>query len=450
MNMEKSLIFIRLLNEEICNNIKDYKKLNTIKEETIFLFDLFNNIYEEYKDIKIDKLYELFEYILNIILDNNINLQKKVIEGYLNSIYTILNLLKEHKYEKIYEYNFQKLISKFINDYLITFEKDKFQIINNLDNYDVNYFLKITIYDILTIIIELNPEKNISLFFSNENIKNLREKHLTKLEEDKTKYFPYEELKYKYVGLYNPAALCYINSVIQQFFMLPLFQNEILAFSKNQNLNYDLDNDDFLFQLQKMFYNLKYGLKKYYNPKSFVLSFKDSQGKSPDINEQCDAQEFLLRFIEKIDDALKNTKNKYLCENIFGGNTLQQIKCTNPECGNISERKDQIYYLSLEIKNKSKLTDCLNGFIVEEKIEDYHCEKCDKKITHTKKVLIDQIPNILIIHLQRFVFNYTTFTMEKLNTPVKFEETLNLKNYTVNKDNNNIIKKKKFSMNLMI
>ena len=438
INMEKNLIFIKLLTEEICNNLKDYKKLNTIKEETTYLFDLITYLYEEYKDINNDEIYELLEYILNIILENNINIQKKVIEGYLNVINTILNILKKHKYEKIYEYNFGKLISKFINDYLITFEKDKYEIINNLDNYDVNYFLKITIYDILTIIIELNPEKNIRLFFENENIKKLREKHLTKLEEDKTKYFPYEELKYKYVGLFNPSALCYINSVIQQFFMLPLFQHEILSFPKNQNLNYDIDNDDFLFQLQKMFYNLKYGLKKYYNPKSFVLSFKDSQGKSPNINEQCDAQEFLIRFIEKIDETLKNTKNKYLCENIFGGNTLQQIKCTNPKCGNISERKDQIYYLSLEIKNKSKLTDCLNGFIVEEKIEDYHCEKCDKKITHIKKVLIDQIPNILIIHLQRFVFNYTTFTMEKLNTPVKFEETLNIKNYTVNKDNDNI------------
>ena len=134
--------------------------------------------------------------------------------------------------------------------------------------------------------------------------------------------------------------------------MIPLFQNTILSLPLDPNLNPDLDNDNFVFQLQKMFYTLKYSLKKYYNPKPFVLSFKDSQGKSPDLNEQCDAQEFLLRFIEKLSETLKNSENKYLCENIFGGNTLQQLKCTNPECNNISERRDNINYLTLEIKNK--------------------------------------------------------------------------------------------------
>ena len=439
MNEEKNGLFMKLQNEEVYKYLKDYKKLNSIKGDVMSLFDLFIELYDIYKNIQNDEMFELFEYILNIILDNNIIIKNIMIEGYLYVLNKILNILKENKYEHIFKYNFDNLISKFINGYLIKFETDKINIITELDNSDDNNnFIIITIYEILSLIIELNPEKYIQFFFENEGIKNLREKYLTNLPDDKIKYSPEEEFRKKYVGLFNPAALCYINSVIQLFFMLPLFQTEILSLPIDKNLNPDLDNDDFLFQLQKMFYNLKYSSKKYYNPKSFVISFKDSQGKSPDFNEQCDAQEFLLRFIEKINESLKNTKYKYLCENIVGGNTLQKVKCTNPECGNVSERRDNINYLSLEIKNKNKLRDCLNGFIAEEKIEDYHCEKCDKKITHIKQVLIDQIPNILIIHLQRFVFNYTYFTMEKLNSPLTFEENLNIKNYTVDKDNEDI------------
>ena len=438
INEEKNQIFLKSQNEEICKILKDYKKLNSSKGDKTYLFDLFQYLYDIFKYINNDEIFDLFKYILSIILDKNIIIQKNIIGGYLEIINKIINILKNNKYEKIFNYNFDNLIFKFISEYLITFEKDKNILIKELNNIDDSYFIIMPIYKILSSIIEINPEKYILTIFDNENIKNLTQKHLTKLEGDKINYFPEEEMFNSYVGLYNPSALCYINSVIQQFYNIILFRNTILSIPLEKNLNPDLDNDNFFFQFQKMFYNLKYSIKKYYNPKSFVFSFKDSQGKSPDINEQCDAQEFLLKLIEKINDSLKNTKNKYLCENIFGGNTLQQIKCTNPECGNISERRDDINYLSLEIKNKHNLKDCLNGFIEEEKVEDYLCEKCHQKITHTKQVLIDQIPNILIIHLQRFVFDYNNFTMKKLNTPVTFEETLNIKNFTIEKDNNNL------------
>ena len=49
------------------------------------------------------------------------------------------------------------------------------------------------------------------------------------------------------------------------------------------------------------------------------------------------------------------------------------------------------------------------------------------KITHIKKVLIDKLPNILIIHLQRITFSYETFIIEKINDHVSFEKELNKK-----------------------
>ena len=161
-----------------------------------------------------------------------------------------------------------------------------------------------------------------------------------------------------------------------------------------------------------MFYFLNFSDKGDYNPKNFVFSFKDYNGNPTKINVQCDAQEFLSRFIEKTEENLKNTNLKYLCSNILGGTTVQQVKCTNPECGNISESRENINFLSLDIKNISDIVQGLDTFILEEKIEDYLCEKCKKKITNIKSVLIDKIPNVLIIHMQRFAFSYETFNME--------------------------------------
>jgi ubiquitin C-terminal hydrolase len=269
-------------------------------------------------------------------------------------------------------------------------------------------------------------------------MQNLREKHLTKIDESLSEYNPFEKSRYynQYIGLKNLSSICYMNSVLQQFFMIPLFRNAILSLPIPKDLDENKeDNDNLLFQLIRMFYYLNYSDKGDYNPKNFVFSFKDYEGNPTRIDIQCDEQEFLSRFIEKVEECLKNDKQQFLCNNILGGTTLQQVKCTNPECGNISERKENINFLSVDIKNVGNIDQCLNKFIKEETIEDYHCEKCNKKITHIKHVLIDIIPNILIIHLQRIAFSYETFNMEKINTHITFEKTLNIKRYTVNKEN---------------
>ena len=269
----------------------------------------------------------------------------------------------------------------------------------------------------------------------------MRQKHLTKLEESVTGYNPYKNSRSSssYIGLKNLSSICYMNSVIQQFFMIPLFRYSILSLPIPQGLEEEKeDNDNLLFQLIQMFYYLSYSDQGFYNPKNFVFSFKDYEGNPTKINIQCDAQEFLSRFVEKIEESLKDNKQKYLCNDILGGTTLQQVKCTNPDCGNISERRENINFLSLDIKNANNVEQCLNKFILEEKIEDYLCEKCKKKITNIKNVLIDKIPNILIIHLQRFAFSYETFNIEKMNSYITFDKQLNIKKYTINKDNDKI------------
>ena len=444
MNSETDQIYILTKFDQLCKEIIRYDELNKYEWKLLTFIDMFIDLFDiSIKGTQNEKIFSLFENILKIILDKNIELKEYLLKGYLKIIKKILKILKNEKYNKLFEYNFESLIQKIINEFLISFDKDENnQIIEIKDskNYSkysdgeyVNY-----IFQILTILISLNPEKYLKIFFQNEEIKNLREKHLTKIDETLPEYNPYEASKNinKYIGLRNLSSICYMNSVLQQFFMIPLFRYGILSIPIPQELQEDKeDNDNLLFQLIRMFYYLNYSDRGEYNPKNFVYSFKDFDGNPTRIDIQCDAQEFLSRFIEKVEDSIKNNKQRFLCNNIFGGTTLQQVKCTNPECGNISEKRDNINFLSLDIKNVRNVEECLSQFIKEEKIEDYHCEKCDKKITNIKNVLIDKIPNILIIHLQRITFSYETFNMVKINTRITFNKTLNIKKYTVNRDN---------------
>ena len=437
--------YITIKYSKFTEEITNYAKLNSIENEFSSMFDIYIYLLEiSIKGYDNEKIFSVFENLIKIILDKNIELKKDLLIGYLNIIKESLTNLKSENYDKIYSYDLEFLIQEIIKEFLIIFDKDEDNNIIEINNskkyskYSSSLFIIYT-FQIIKEIISINPEKYLKIFFLNEDIKDLRKKHLTKLEESIIEYNPDSIIKnseINYVGLKNLSSICYMNSVLQQFFMIPFFRNAILSLNIPENLSEEKeDNDNLLFQLIRMFYYLNYSQKNEYNPKNFVYSFKDYDGNPTQINIQMDAQEFLARFIEKIEDSIKNTNQKYLFNNIFGGSTLQQVKCTNPDCGNISERRDNIHFLSLDIKNAKSVKECLDNFIKEEKIEDYHCEKCDKKITNIKKVLINNIPNILIIHLQRISFSYETFNMVKINSQIKFDKVLNIKEYTVDKKN---------------
>ena len=433
--------FVSKIKEEMIKEILKYDVLNRqfLSKNIIFIIlkDIIKILIK--KNENYESFFELFKSIINIISDKNIFLKEILITNYLEILSLIITKLKEMNINKIKEYDFSGILLLLMNDCLINTKKN---LNRNYSKYNGQEYIG-TLFELIESIISINPIKYLFYFFENDDIKNIKIKHLSILPDNKVNYDPKLELKNNtnYLGLKNLSSLCYMNSVIQQFYMIPIFRQCILNLKIN-NSEYKLkekeDVDNLLFQLTKMFYYLTYSDKSYYDPKSFVFSFKDYDGNPTNPNIQCDAQEFLTRFIEKIEDSIKDTSERFLCHNILGGTTLQQIICTNEECKNISEKRESIIYLPLDIKGNNTIDDCLDKYIGEEKIEDYQCEKCKKKITHIKKVLMDELPNILIIHFQRIAFNYETFLMEKINDDVSFERKLNIKKYTVNKNNKNI------------
>ena len=63
----------------------------------------------------------------------------------------------------------------------------------------------------------------------------------------------------------------------------------------------------------------------------------------------------------------------------------------------------------MEVKEKKSIFESLSKFIEGEVVPEYKCEGCGKKADTTKRCYISQLPNYLILHLQRIGFNYTTF-----------------------------------------
>lgn len=87
--------------------------------------------------------------------------------------------------------------------------------------------------------------------------------------------------------------------------------------------------------------------------------------------------------------------------------------------------------LPLSVKNKKTLDESLESLVAGEIIEDYNCSACNQKVAIEKKNALKSLPNTLIVHLNRIVFDFDTMRNVKLNDKLEFPNQLNLKKYQV-------------------
>ena len=176
--------------------------------------------------------------------------------------------------------------------------------------------------------------------------------------------------------------------------------------------------------------NLEFSDRKDFNPFKFCFSLKDYEGLPIKVNMQQDAQEFLNIFFDKLEICLRNSCFKYILQGVFGGKICTQLICS--QCGKIKENHENFYNISLEVKNLKTIYESFNKFISGEIISDYECSNCEKKVETTKKSTILELPNILILHLQRIVFNMDTYSNQKINSRLEFPFDLDLEAYLHN------------------
>ena len=414
----------------------------TDNEGNEILFKIYKLLFNNLKEIENEKKLsnDIFIGLMNILIKrikNNENYKNIIINKEIEGK-TLIEII----FEKIFEKN-EKDNSEIINENINTEDNSKFI---NLDlikqekpqnNNEISKEIKNICNDYLIECFKSSKESKIIKKLSSI-IKFLSEKKNNDENEEESQRKLYSSIstkKFGHVGLKNIGCICYMNSIMQQMYMVPTFRYAILGSDDHEppkpceTVRLSIDDDNLLHQLQIMYTYLTYSEKGDYNPKYFCFSFKDFDGNSINPMIQQDSQEFYNTFCDKIENCLKKTKYKYIINDVFTGRTCSSVICES--CKNVSNRFEDFYNLTLEVKNLSNLNDSLHKMTMPEKIEDFKCSKCNQKVTINKRTSLCDLPNVLVVQLKRFYMNYEIERTEKINSRFEFPFNINLKEFCI-------------------
>ncbi|KAI9543280.1 hypothetical protein NQZ68_011929 [Dissostichus eleginoides] len=213
----------------------------------------------------------------------------------------------------------------------------------------------------------------------------------------------------KYHGLVNQGSTCYLNSVLQVLFMTKDFRDAV-----ERHISENTDSEHIDLQLASLFGDLKS-----YPAYTYKITKKLGINK---VYEQQDAAEYFEKILAKTsDDASK----------IFHGQLTHKTTCSS--CRTETDAAGPFWNLTLALEDSYS-----QNFSVVNGIEKYfresslngenrmYCEKCDDKSDATTKCVINHHPEVLMLLLKRFEFDYYSMRYVKINCTVDVPCTLQI------------------------
>lgn len=224
------------------------------------------------------------------------------------------------------------------------------------------------------------------------------------------------------VGLINQGATCYMNSMLQALFHLPAFRRIVYNMPTTGN---DNPEKSIPLNLQRLFCEMQFSKsQKPCSTESLTKSFgwgSQETWVQHDVEEFCRVLMDNLQMKMKGDPSLENSIRE-----LFEVKARHAIRCVNVKYESI--REEPLLDIQINVKNCHNLEESFKQYLEKEVMEgdnQYSTEQFGKQ----DAVMCDEFlefPPVLHLHLKRFIFDFNTMKMTKLNDYYEFPEQIDL------------------------
>ncbi|EKE42611.1 hypothetical protein ENUP19_0047G0026 [Entamoeba nuttalli] len=196
-------------------------------------------------------------------------------------------------------------------------------------------------------------------------------------------------------------------------------EGQFITYNQNEFKDYRM-----IFGLQKLFVDMLKGINSATQTKEFCKEAHGSCYENIKTYEQMDAQEFFTTAMSSMENC-KHYESIVSGSKVFTGEMEISI---GSQCGHEVKRTEQFYCSALEVEHYQTIEQSLQALCEGSILCDYRCEQCGKQNDAQRSERYKELPETLVFHLKRFVYN-DQFEIVKYNGKFEYPNELDMKKY---------------------